>query len=46
MYIAAAVNVKQRLIPAVKTLHDQIEAKASAGYWLRQGFEDRALCAK
>jgi len=28
MYIAAAVNVKQRLIPAVKTLHDQIEAKA------------------
>jgi fumarate hydratase class II len=28
MYIAAAVNVKQRLIPAVKMLHDQIEAKA------------------
>jgi fumarate hydratase, class II len=28
MYIAAAVNVKQRLIPAVKALHDQIEAKA------------------
>jgi fumarate hydratase, class II len=28
MYIAAAVNVKQRLIPAVKTLHDQIAAKA------------------
>jgi fumarate hydratase class II len=28
MYIAAAVNVKQRLIPAVKKLHDQIEAKA------------------
>ena len=28
MYIAAAVNVKQRLIPAVKTLHNQIEAKA------------------
>jgi len=27
MYIAAAVNVKQRLIPAVKALHDQIEAK-------------------
>ena len=28
MYIAAAANVKQRLIPAVKTLHDQIAAKA------------------
>jgi fumarate hydratase, class II len=28
MYIAAAVNVKQRLIPAVKTLHDGIAAKA------------------
>ena len=28
MYIAAAVNVKQRLIPAVKTLHDEIAAKA------------------
>jgi fumarate hydratase class II len=28
MYIAASVNVKQRLIPAVKTLHDQIAAKA------------------
>jgi fumarate hydratase class II len=28
MYIAAAVNAKQRLIPAVKALHDQIEAKA------------------
>src|SRR5271156_6265133 len=28
MYIAAAVNVKQRLIPAVKMLHDQIAAKA------------------
>ena len=28
MYIAAAVNVKQRLIPAVKTLHDRIAAKA------------------
>jgi fumarate hydratase, class II len=28
MYIAAALNVKQRLIPAVKTLHDQIAAKA------------------
>src|SRR6266481_434445 len=28
MNIAAAVNVKQRLIPAVKTLQDQIEAKA------------------
>ena len=27
MYIAAAVNVKQRLIPAVKTLHDAIAAK-------------------
>src|SRR5437588_2789208 len=27
MYIAAAVSVKQRLIPAVKTLQDQIEAK-------------------
>jgi fumarate hydratase, class II len=28
MYIAAAVNVKQRLIPAVKTLHDEIAGKA------------------
>jgi fumarate hydratase class II len=27
MYIAAAVNVKQRLIPAVKRLHDAIAAK-------------------
>ncbi len=29
MYIAAAVNVKQRLIPAVKALHDKIAAKAN-----------------
>jgi fumarate hydratase class II len=29
MYIAAAVNVTQRLIPAVKALHDAIEAKSS-----------------
>ena len=28
MYIAAAVGVKQRLIPAVQALHDAIEAKA------------------
>src|SRR6202030_360250 len=28
MYIAAAVNVKERLIPAVKALHDGIAAKA------------------
>src|SRR6516162_2516881 len=28
MYIAAAVNVKQRLIPAVKALHDRIAEKA------------------
>ena len=28
MYIAAAVNVKRRLIPAIKTLHDGIAAKA------------------
>src|ERR1700733_405978 len=28
MYIAAAVNVKQRLIPAVQHLHDAINAKA------------------
>src|SRR6201995_1110126 len=28
MYIAAAVNAKQRLIPAVKTLHDEIAGKA------------------
>jgi fumarate hydratase, class II len=28
MYIAAAVNVKRRLIPAVKTLYDGIAAKA------------------
>jgi fumarate hydratase, class II len=27
MYIAAAVNVKQRLIPAVTALHDAIDAK-------------------
>src|SRR6476646_9761471 len=30
MYIAAAVNVKQRLIPAVHALHDAIDAKAQA----------------
>ena len=30
MYIAAAVNVKQRLIPAVAALHDAIDAKAQA----------------
>src|SRR6201991_4523311 len=29
MYIAAAVNVTQRLVPAVKALHDAIAAKAS-----------------
>src|SRR3977135_1123207 len=29
MYIAAAVNVTQRLIPAVNALHDAIEAKSS-----------------
>jgi fumarate hydratase class II len=29
MYIAAAVNVKQRLIPAVKRLHDAIAAKVN-----------------
>jgi len=28
MYIAAALNVKQRLVPAVKALHDGIGAKA------------------
>ena len=28
MYIAAAMNVKERLIPAVKRLHDAIAAKA------------------
>jgi fumarate hydratase class II len=28
MYIAAAANVKQRLIPAVKALRDAITAKA------------------
>jgi fumarate hydratase class II len=28
MYIAAAVNVKQRLLPAVKALHDSIVVKA------------------
>ena len=28
MYIAAAVNVTQRLIPAVTALHDAIAAKA------------------
>jgi fumarate hydratase, class II len=31
MYIAAALTAKQRLIPAVNTLHDQIAAKA--GQW-------------
>src|SRR4029077_16273537 len=30
MYIAAALNVKQRLIPAVTALHDAIAAKATA----------------
>src|SRR5215471_10678854 len=30
MYIAAAVNVKQRLIPAVTALHDAVNAKAQA----------------
>src|SRR6201997_812140 len=29
MYIAAAVNVKERLIPAVNALHDAIQAKSS-----------------
>jgi fumarate hydratase class II len=29
MYIAAAVNVKQRLVPAVKALHDAIASKAA-----------------
>jgi fumarate hydratase class II len=29
MYIAAAIGVKQRLIPAVKALHDAIAAKAA-----------------
>src|SRR6201999_664455 len=29
MYIAAAVNVTQRLVPAVKALHDAIDVKAS-----------------
>src|SRR6201988_3970402 len=29
MYIASALNVRQRLIPAVKALHDAIAAKAS-----------------
>jgi fumarate hydratase, class II len=28
MYIAAAIGVKQRLIPAIKALHDSIDAKA------------------
>src|SRR5467141_3118559 len=28
MYIATAINTKEKLIPAVKTLQDQIEAKA------------------
>src|SRR4029077_8183297 len=31
MYIASAVGVKQRLIPAVKAPHDAIAAKANAG---------------
>src|SRR6266849_3866438 len=30
MYIAAAVNVKQRLVPAVAALHDAISGKAQA----------------
>src|SRR6266581_4416819 len=30
MYIAAAVNVSERLMPAVKALHDAIAAKAAA----------------
>jgi fumarate hydratase, class II len=30
MYIAAAMGVKERLIPAVKALHDSIAAKAAA----------------
>ena len=29
MYIAAAVNVTQRLMPAVKALHDAVAAKSS-----------------
>jgi fumarate hydratase class II len=28
MYIAAALNVKQRLVPAIRRLHDQIAAKS------------------
>jgi fumarate hydratase class II len=30
MYIAAAINVKQRLVPAVAALHDSIDGKARA----------------
>jgi fumarate hydratase class II len=30
MYIAAAINVKQRLMPAMAALHDAIDAKAQA----------------
>ncbi len=30
MYIAAAVNVKRRLVPAIAALHDAIDAKAKA----------------
>jgi fumarate hydratase class II len=30
MYVAAAWNVKQRLVPAVQALHDAIDAKAKA----------------
>jgi fumarate hydratase class II len=37
MNIAAAVNVKQRLIPAVKALHDAIAAKVSEWRFCRAG---------
>ena len=30
MYIATAVGVRERLVPAVKALHDAIAAKATA----------------
>ena len=37
MNIAAAVNVKQRLIPAVKALHDAIAAKVNEWRFCRAG---------
>ena len=42
MYIAAAVNVKQRLLPAVTALHAAIDAKAGA--WMTSSKSGGHIC--